>query len=371
MTGIYIHVPFCKRKCPYCAFYSKVFDCELKDGYVKGLIRDISSFKGGKTAADTVYFGGGTPSLLEPEDVGSILRAVSESFELAADCEITMEMNPSSVSPEKLSKYRSLGVNRVSFGVQSAIDSELKSLGRLHDFETASRAVRDAKAAGFYNISCDLMIGTPGQTVETMILSCEKLIELDIPHISCYMLKIEEGTAFDCDAVRNASADDDTVSEMYLDLCRRLNSAGYERYEISNFAKPGFRSRHNMKYWRLEDYIGFGPSAHSCFGGKRLYQQDDLEAFVSGRSSIAVEDDSPDFSEEYIMLGLRISDGVSIRRVSELGGDAERVKTAIRPFVSGGLMELDGDVVRLTDRGALVSNSLILETILAAFGENK
>lgn len=371
MVGIYIHIPFCLRKCPYCAFYSVPYDEMQKNAYVQALIRNISAYKSKHIFADTVYFGGGTPSVLSVDDVKSIMSAISDSFVLKQDSEVTLEANPSSVTPEKLAGYLSAGINRLSFGVQSANNEELKLLGRLHDFQTAANAVRSALSVGYKNISCDLMIGTPGQTVASILDSSDKIAELGVTHISCYMLKIEKGTAYDCEMIRNAAADDDLSADMYIALCSKLADSGYSRYEISNFAKQGFESRHNLKYWQLTDYIGFGASAHSYFEGKRFYVPSNLNDYIASDSQPnIIEDDAPNPLEEYIMLSLRLKSGVSLNRLGGLGGDAKGVLERIKPYVSAGLIECDGDHLWLTDSGALVSNTLILEVYMAAIGEN-
>ncbi len=372
MTGIYIHVPFCIKKCPYCDFYSVEYSQRVKNDYVRALIRNIRKYKGKMICADTAYFGGGTPSLLSAEDVQGILSALRDSFMLSPESEITLEANPSSADYSKLSEYRKLGVNRISFGVQSSSDEELRLLGRLHDFDGAKAAVLAAKAAGFKNISCDLMIGTPKQTLQSLIRSANDIASLGVSHISCYMLKIEEGTPFNCEKIRSAVADDDSVSDMYLALCRELNDLGYSRYEISNFSKPGCESKHNLKYWRLEDYIGFGPSAHSLYSGKRFYVGESVEDYIaSEHQKEIIEDASPDKLEEYVMLSLRLSEGMSLKRLSFLGGDARAVIAKAGKLASAGLALLDNGVLSLTDKGALVSNSIILEVYLAAIGENQ
>ncbi len=370
MLGIYIHIPFCLRKCPYCAFYSVGFSESLKDDYVKALIRNIRRYRDMRLPCDTVYFGGGTPSLLAPRDVNDIMTAVRESFNLSPSSEITMEANPSSVTSESLSGYYRAGINRLSFGVQSLNDNELRALGRLHDARTALNAIDMARSAGFENISCDLMIGTPFQTVESLLDSCWQLTSIGIPHISCYMLKIEDGTPYDSEEIRKSVADDDTVCDMYLALCDELRTMGYERYEISNFAKTGLRSHHNMKYWTGEDYLGFGSSAHSLFQGKRFYVPSDLKAYIASESQPELtEDASPDQLEEYIMLSLRLSDGLSLERVSALGGNAYAVIQKSRRYADTGFLTLTDNRITLTDKGALVSNSIIFELYSAAIGE--
>lgn len=367
MLGIYIHLPFCLRKCPYCAFYSISYNDNMKDDYVRALVRNIRRYSEMRLPCDTVYFGGGTPSLLTPGDVNAVMDAVRHSFNLSPVSEVTIEANPSSVNSESLAGYYRAGVNRISFGVQSLNDNELRALGRLHDAKTALNAVDMARKAGFENISCDLMIGTPYQTISSLLESCQRLTNIGIPHISCYMLKIEDGTPYDCEEIREAVADDDTVCDMYLALCDELRTTGYERYEISNFAGNGLRSRHNMKYWTGEDYLGFGASAHSLFQGKRFYVPSDVQGYIaSGIQPEIIEDASPDKLEEYIMLSLRLSDGLSLERVSLLGGDAEAVREKAKLFTTAGFAGISGDRIILTDKGALASNRIILELYSAA-----
>ncbi len=365
MTGIYIHVPFCIRKCPYCKFCSKPLRPADIPAYTAAVMRNISALSGKGITADTVYFGGGTPSLLPPESVEDILSALRSNITLVSP-EITLEANPSSVTREKLIGWKNAGVNRLSFGVQSADDEELKFLGRLHDFSRAESTVRMAHEVGFDNISCDLMIGLKGQDSSSLDRTLDKMLRLPIMHLSAYMLSIEDGTAFDCEEVRCSVPDEDEVSDLYLQLCGRMKSAGFERYEISNWAKDGRRSRHNLKYWKLEPYIGIGASAHSDFGGRRYFCPDDIEGFMSaGVQRRECEDDSPDRFEEYVMLGLRISEGISRKRLAELGGEeaAKKIFGNAKPLIKAGLIEEKNGRIALTDKGALVSNAVITSLI--------
>lgn len=371
MLGIYLHVPFCIRKCPYCAFYSVGCSNELIDGYVKAAIQKIRSYKNLGAEADTVYFGGGTPSCLSGEAVGLIMEEIKSSFRLADGAEITLEANPSSLTKKRLCGYIEAGVNRLSIGVQSAVDGELSLLGRLHSWSEAKNAVLLAREQGVDNISCDLILGTPGQTLESLALSVSRLLELKVPHISAYMLKIEENTPFDCDGIKDLAAGEDLVCDMYLSLCRTLRDSGYSRYEISNFSLPGYFSRHNLKYWTLKEYLGIGPSAHSFIGGRRLYIPSDVAGFINNLvSEDLVEDDNINMLEEYIMLSLRLDSGASYQKIASLGGDAGRVRHKAEIFSQNGLIKLSDSSFSLTDRGALVSNSLILEIYLAAIGED-
>lgn len=371
-AGIYIHIPFCKRKCPYCDFYSVVADDSLRRDYARALIKRIATHANKSLSVDTIYFGGGTPSLMHSDDIADIIRAVKASFNVSDNCEITLECNPSSVDFDKLCAFKSAGVNRLSFGVQSSDDDELKALGRLHDFSLAQRAVLDSQLAGFENISCDLMIGTPHQTIESLTRSVRALCSLNIKHISCYMLKIEEGTAYDCDQIRASVADDDAVSDMYLALCEELERLGFMQYEISNFAIGGYESCHNLKYWIGEDYIGFGPAAHSYYNNRRTYAESDVYAFIANPlSKDLIEDDSPDKLLEYIMLGLRISKGISLEKINLLGGDSPAFLKALKPFVSAQYAILDGDNVSLTREGYLRSNGIISRLLESQISQNE
>ena len=366
MTGIYVHVPFCARKCPYCDFYSAVPDKNILEDYTQALVRNIRGYTSKGVKADTLYFGGGTPSLLRPAQLDCIIRAAKDTFVLE-NAEITLEANPCTVTSEKLEAYLDSGINRLSLGVQSAVESELETLGRLHSFETAKKAVENAKKAGFENISCDIMLGTPGQTLSTLETSINSLLSLDIQHISAYMLKIEQGTAFDCDKIRNSCADDELSAQMYLKTVEMLVNAGFEQYEISNFARNGKRSRHNMKYWKGESYLGFGPSAHSFFDNVRYFCPGDTKAFITQKTQPRiVQEENPDKLEEYIMLALRLSDGIGFEKLTALGGNVNAVVQAARTFEKAGLCSISQDKLHLTPQGFLVSNGIISQLIESA-----
>ena len=360
MLGIYIHIPFCLRRCGYCDFCSSIASNGRIAEYTDAMVRNIRSYAGRGLSADTVYLGGGTPSLLTGEQMSAILSAVKESFGILPDAEITTEANPCTVTYEKLCAYREAGINRISFGVQSCKDNELYRLGRLHTFERAAEAIETAKRSGINNISCDLMIGIPEQTLDTLAESIESLCLLEIKHISAYMLKIEEGTPFDCDAIRSSVPDDDTVSDMYMMTAKMLMQRGFEQYEISNFSKPGYESRHNLKYWTGESYIGFGPSAHSYFESKRFYVPEDIDGFISSAlQKINIEENCPDRLSEYIMLGLRLCKGISLDTVVELGGDSCALVKACEPLERAGLLSVNDGRMSLTLKGFLVSNGVI------------
>ena len=360
MLGIYIHIPFCLKRCNYCDFCSSVAGESKRAEYVAALTASIRKYKGMGLGADTVYFGGGTPSLLSECEINEIMSAVRETFSVSGSAEITSEANPGTVSYEKLTAFRDAGINRISFGIQSCKDDELYALGRLHNYQQAVEAVEFALKAGVENISCDLMIGIPYQTLESLSESVNSVCNLGVKHISAYMLKIEEGTPFDCNKIRALIPDDDTVADMYLKTVQMLSERGFDQYEISNFAVPGFESCHNLKYWTGEEYLGFGPSAHSYFGGNRFYIPDDIDGFIkSSLREPETEDSSPDKLEEYIMLGLRLRKGILLSRVNELGGDPERLLKIAGQYEKAGYLTISGGRFALTPKGFLMSNGII------------
>lgn len=367
--GLYFHVPFCVSKCPYCDFYSIKFDDTLAEAYTAAVCRALQSSRAlyGGRISDTVYFGGGTPSLLGAQRLSRILGEAAKQFSFS-DPEITLEANPGTVSTDLLKDLRYAGFNRISFGVQSGIDCELKALGRLHDAAEARSCVLNAQKAGFQNISADLMLGIPLQTRSSLRQSIGFLTELPLSHISAYMLKIEESTPF---AAQNKSvlcADEDETAGMYLDCVEHLAHHGFTQYEISNFARGGAVSRHNLKYWLGEDYLGIGPSAHSLMDGKRFYAPRELIAFTTAENpfSLTVPDGDGGGFEEYVMLRLRLCEGLDTSKSEQLFGvHSGRLIEKARPFEKAGLLVVEEGVISLTPRGFLLSNSIIAELLAA------
>ena len=360
MTGIYIHVPFCERKCPYCAFYSVPKNGQLVDKYLDTLVREMASVKD-NVQADTIYFGGGTPPLLGAENIARVISLLDKQIDLTSP-EITVECNPNSITPDVLKTLRSAGVNRLSVGVQSLDDRELRFLGRLHNALQAEQTIENALSAGFENISADLMLGIKGQTAASVEKAVSRLEALGVKHISVYMIKTEPGTPFDSDAVRASLSDEDDLSELYLSVVKSCEAHGFPQYEISNFSRLGFESRHNLKYWLCEEYLGFGPSAHSYFGGVRYRNADTLDGYSSSDFGRAVTEPSPDRAEEYVMLGLRLNRGISLVKAASLGfGEEWRVNAVslAQRLGSNELCIFDGDRLSLTSKGMLVSNSVI------------
>ena len=336
-SGLYFHIPFCKSKCPYCDFYSVKFDEASAQQYVQEICDEIKQYQG---IFDTVYFGGGTPSILPTELIGKILDCARAQFEISDDAEITVECNPSKDLSEDFKKYASYGVNRISVGMQSAVDSERFALGRVAGKNEVERTINYARQSGIENISLDLMLGTPKQTIESLDYSFDFIKSVGVPHVSAYMLKIEEGTKFFQMRDRLVLPDDDMVGEMYLKTVDTLASFGIKQYEISNFAVPGFESRHNTKYWTLTPYLGIGKSAHSFWGGKRFFYD---------REWNKIDDGTGGDKEEQIMLGLRLAKGI----------DKSLVDRDFAEFVKMGYVDDLGERIALTPKGMLVSNTII------------
>ena len=369
-VGIYIHVPFCRSKCYYCDFCSRTrADDETKALYVKRLCEEIEEVAkrigGDRPIADTVYFGGGTPTLLSPSQFEDILDTVKRNYGIADGAEITAETNPKTADLEKLSAMRKVGINRLSIGMQSTHDNELKALGRIHTHSDFEKTFCEAREAGFDNISADLMYGIPEQTKESFSKSIERLAALSPEHISSYSLTVEEGTPFWNRRDKLVLPDEEIVSDMYLLMGDILRANGYEKYEISNFAHKGRESRHNLKYWRREDYLGFGPAAHSFFGGIRFAHSRDIEAYLRGESIIESSDAiaGGEAMDEYVMLGMRLSEGIDIEKFnSTFGVDFHKHYGSVFERFAPEYVYIDKNNCRFTDKGMLVSNYILSET---------
>lgn len=362
--GLYIHVPFCASKCAYCDFYSIAANEETYENYKAVLLSQISEAKARLSVfADTLYFGGGTPTLLGGKRIAEIVMAAKKGFGLNK-AEITVECNPAEHLYDDFVIMAKAGVNRLSIGMQSCIDNELKALSRRHTAEDVIRTVEDAKRAGISNISIDIMLGIPHQTIESLQKSLEFCLGLGITHISCYMLKIEPDTPFGKTDISSLSlADEDTVADMYLMLSEYLESNGFEHYEVSNFAKKGYRAKHNMKYWEQKEYLGLGPAAHSYLGGKRFYFERNLYKYLTEPSPIF--DSNGGDKEEYVMLKLRVKDGIDFSEYkSKFGIDfTEKAIGKAKLFEKNGLVKLTDRGFHLTSKGFLVSNTIIAEII--------
>jgi oxygen-independent coproporphyrinogen-3 oxidase len=376
MLGLYLHVPFCSAICNYCNFNRGLFESGLKDRYVAALEREIRSSGRGERAAstsspqaDTIFFGGGTPSLLDPSEIRRLITACRDSFELAADAEITLETNPETSSAERMEQFRAAGVNRLSFGVQSFRDEELKRLGRIHSANRARAAVSEARAAGFDNISLDLMMWLPQQTRDDWRESVESLIDVRPEHASLYLLELYPNAPLKEDMARSgwSLAPDDDAAEMYLWSFDRLEEAGYSQYEISNVSLPGRMSRHNLKYWQDGEWRGFGCGAHSTVNGVRWKNVSSTTDYVDRvNAGASVQSERRDMSvseqlEEAMFTGLRLSCGVDVDGVSERYGiDArERYWDRLQPFFDSRLLLSEGPVIRLSRDGMLVANEIL------------
>jgi len=366
-AGVYLHIPFCKSRCSYCDFATDVYrDNDAVERYVEALCQEISAFPRSAIAADTIYFGGGTPSLLSPNQAARIIDIVRLRFDVSGDAEITMEMNPATVTGASLAGFRALGVNRASFGVQTFNERDLKLLARGHDADDARETFRLLREAGFDNISFDLIAGLPGQTIDDWKLNLDEAVAMDPEHLSLYLLEIHEGTplAEQLRSGRRPMPDEELAAEMYESMIDSLDAAGYTQYEISNFAKPGLESRHNTKYWRMDPVYGFGVSAHSFDGTQRYANDRDTALYVEKMhrvGSAEVYREMIDRSSESVFLGLRLNSGIEIAAHREKFGVDLGNKVA--DLAEKGLLDIKDGRARLTRRGMLFSNEVFAEFV--------
>ena len=373
MLGLYIHVPFCSAICNYCNFNRGLFDASVKARYVEALVTEISSrvarpFQG-RVAADTIFFGGGTPSLLEPDEIARLIAACEEAFDVSRDREVTLEANPETVTEDRLAAYRAAGVNRLSYGVQSFRDDELKRLSRLHGAGRARAAYAEARRAGFDNVSLDLMMWLPAQRVEEWLESIDQAIALAPEHLSLYLLELYPNAPLKDEMARAkwSQAPDEDAAAMYLAAMERLDDAGYEQYEISNVARPGRRSRHNMKYWIDGEWLGFGCGAHSTRDGVRWKNVSATEDYISrieNSEQIACDVRRQPADErlgDALFTGLRLTDGVNLDEIRvRYGVDVwQRYGPDLEPFVDNGCLIRDGGRLRLTRRGMLLAHEVM------------
>ena len=372
-AGIYIHIPFCRSRCSYCDFATGMYDAETAERYVRALVSEIGSWRVVEPPepVDTIYFGGGTPSLLAPSQLETLLKAVHERFTVSSDAEVTLEINPGSATPETLGAFRSFGINRASFGVQTFDDSELARLGRSHSADDARRTFRQLRHVGFGNISFDLIAGLPGQTMAAWRGNLEEAFALRPEHLSFYLLEVHQGTplANHIKTGLQPKPDEDLAAEMYEVMLDRAVAAGYEHYEISNLCLSGLQSRHNTKYWTAAPYYGFGCSAHSYDGESRRWANERdlvryMEMIEQGGSAIVEETrlSEVDRQAEAVFLGLRMMQGFSFAEYSrEFGADLRAKHEAdLTRFREAGLIECNGDLLKLTRAGALLSNEVFV-----------
>ena len=372
MLGLYVHVPFCAAICNYCNFNRGLFDEPLKARYVSAVLEEIAAAAGDSddaAPADTIFFGGGTPSLLEPAEIAAIVDRCRTSFAMSPTAEVTLEANPETVTTERLKAFRDAGVNRLSFGVQSFQDADLQRLGRLHSASRAREAVAMARAAGFENISLDLMMWLPQQSIAGWLGSVDELIAVRPDHASLYLLELYPNAPLRNAMTRGgwAQASDDDAADMYLEAMARLDAAGYEQYEISNVSRPGRQSVHNIKYWTEGEWLGFGPGAHSTRNGIRWRNlsstSDYVTAVGTGKAPVAERRilSRQDALEEALFTRLRLVRGLDLSLVqSEYGVDVwEQFGEALQPFVESGLLIYDGAGLRLTRSGMLLANEIM------------
>jgi oxygen-independent coproporphyrinogen-3 oxidase len=398
--GLYIHIPFCSAICNYCNFNRGLFDAAQKARYVDALVTEIQTAglppprsalrraspersEGGKACittdvvqtfrsargADTIYFGGGTPSLLDPADVSRIIASCRASFEVAADAEVTLEANPETVDEQKLAAFRAAGVNRLSFGVQSFREVELQRLSRLHTAGRARQALSDARAAGFDNVSLDLMMWLPGQSVAQWLESVDAAIAVAPDHLSLYLLEVYPNAPLRDEMARArwSQAPDDDAAAMYVDAMERLEAAGYEQYEISNVARPGRRARHNLKYWQDGDWFGFGCGAHGTVDGirtKNVSGTDDYITAIGRGEAAAVEVRRLSPREKLgdaLFMGLRLTDGIDLELIRQrYGVDVWQTHGGeLEPFVLAGILRRQGARLALTRQGMLLANEVM------------
>ncbi|HXM23069.1 MAG TPA: radical SAM family heme chaperone HemW [Terriglobales bacterium] len=389
--GLYISVPFCRTKCSYCNFASDVFSRSIFQRYVDRVCADMEratetlAQMGGRIerVVDSIYLGGGSPTILDIAQLQRLFVTISQNFEVRPDSEITVECAPGTLTPAVIEALQRCGVNRVSLGVQSFVDPEAASVGRLHNRKTVLDDIASLRASGITNINIDLIAGLPHQTVDSWAFSVERTIASQAPHASVYMLEVDEDSRLGRELIAGGARyhahfvpDEDVTADLYLMACERLEAAGVRQYEISNFARQGYASRHNLKYWTRQPYLGFGVDAHSMLRGSesgaeavRFSTADSLEAYVAGGPPNRTHVSPGAALEETFFLGLRLTRGVNLRQVAaEFGEDAILgFSETIADFVRTGFMERQGDVIRLTPHGRLLSNEVFERFLFVVF----
>ncbi|RMG01066.1 MAG: radical SAM family heme chaperone HemW [Nitrospirae bacterium] len=370
-AGIYIHIPFCVKKCSYCDFYSIPYNDVTARSYLEALIKEIASSKYHPSSVDTIYIGGGTPSLFKPGEISAILNAVSKSYSIASSAEISMEINPGTVKRKILKEYKDIGINRLSIGVQSLNDEALRLLGRIHTAEEARTTIRDAGLV-FQNLSVDLIYGIPGQGRNVFENTLREVLSYQPKHLSCYELTLERGTPL-YNLVQRGFVklkDDLEVEGEYFFLLNEIEKHGFIHYEISNYALPGYQCRHNLKYWQREEYLGFGASAHSFYSNRREENISDVHLYIKGiqsnkpvrlKSQVLTLEDS---LKERIFLGLRMKEGLSLEHIP-------LTTKKIHQLFGSEYIKVENNRISLTPRGMLLSNSILSKLFAIIEGETK
>ena len=368
--GLYVHIPYCAKKCNYCDFKSYAGQLDSTPAYFSMLQQEVidKAKQAKEYQVDSIFIGGGTPSLVEPHDIATVMETIQNHYTIAEDCEITIEANPGTLTAEKCRIYRAVGINRISLGLQSANEKELAFLGRIHTFQDYLEAVDMAYKAGFTNISTDLIFGIPKQTAEGFIHTLKQVLALPVTHISAYSLIVEEGTSF-YELQENGALPLPEESEertMYWQAIALLQQHGFQQYEISNFAKEGYASRHNEKYWIGAPYLGFGVAAHSYFQGWRFWNPDTISAYLTEEKPIDQEEITiEEAMNEYMMLGLRRTEGVSETAFFQKFQQSmkERYAQQIEKLQNLGLLEETEDCIRLTRKGLDYANLAFMEFV--------
>ena len=363
--GIYIHIPFCKRKCAYCDFISFSGKAKLIEKYILALKTEINKFNINKEnyIIKTIYFGGGTPSFIESNYIVEILESIKTKFNILKTAEITIEINPGTITEQKLKDYYNAGINRISFGLQSTNSQLLKLVGRIHSYSSFLEGYNLARKVGFKNINVDLMIGLPVQNLEDVQKDLERIIELNPEHVSVYSLIVEEETRIE-EKIKNKELylpSEELERKMYWKVKKRLEEAGYTHYEISNFSKPGYESKHNLSCWNQEEYLGFGLAAHSYFNGERYSNTDDFEEYFDWPENSKIiheKQTQEDKQKEFMLLGLRKIEGVKISEFKNrfIENPIYLYRESLNKLVMQDLIEIDIDSIKLTNRGIDLAN---------------
>lgn len=360
MAGLYVHIPFCHSKCSYCDFYSTP-DQRRLDALLDTLVREYDDRRSEISEAfKTVYFGGGTPSIIAADK----LAKLCDRLPVGDAVEFTIEANPEDISPEIIAAWKAIGINRVSMGIQSFNDDELKAINRRHDSRRAERAINDLLSGGISNISCDLIYGLPGQDIGSWEKSLDRLLAFGLPHMSAYCLSYEPGTALYARMISEkvTPTDDETLQEMYGMLCAKSAAAGYEHYEISNFAKPGMKSKHNSSYWTSTPYLGLGPGAHSFDGSTRRFNPSNIKQYIDSFPSTEIEEeDERERYNDMLITALRTANGLDLSAMAR--NKAERLMDEAQPFLANGSMIVNNNHLRISEEAWFTSDSILRELI--------
>ncbi|MCR4881120.1 MAG: radical SAM family heme chaperone HemW [bacterium] len=363
--NIYIHIPFCIRKCNYCSFISFTNIAEYQDAYIEALCKEIASYASAKTI-ETVYLGGGTPNLLSIKSLEKITATLDKSFRISDNVEFSMEFNPKISNLQYVQDAKALGINRISLGAQSFNDDILKTLGRIHTANDTLKFIEILNKAQIDNYSVDLMYGIFGQDIKSLKNDLDILTEISPKHVSTYGLKVEDGTPF-AKLPKENLPDEDMCASMYLLICNELKNKSYEHYEISNFAQKGYSSKHNMAYWKNKEYFGVGVAAHGYLNGTRYKNSNDIKSYIQTpiKKEIIAHNSQQDILEEEIFLGLRTSDGINLKTIKEkFGTDLYKEKKAfINEIIGSGHGNIEGDIFSLTEKGFLISNYILGELV--------